>query len=266
MLRVTELSLIKSARPILSGVNLELKVAEKLAVVGANGAGKSSLLKCLAGLYDPNSGRVEIAGENLNKLSRLEVARRIAYLPQQFEVWSPLSVIDFMLMARYAHSPGFRAFSKTDLKLCEQALELCKMLSFRDKDLRSLSGGERQLVMIAGALAQQAQILLLDEPTTFLDLQNQHLVQQVLKDLFSTLQITVVAATHDLNSALLGYERILGLREGCVVYDGPAKDFLDNGTLIAVYGRDFIKVQHPQSGVKVVLPDDFGMSVRAGQN
>lgn len=265
MLRAVELSLIQNSQPILCEIGLQVSAGDKLAIVGANGAGKSSLLKCLAGLIKPSAGSVELRGRPLLDRTRREIAREIAYLPQQVEIWSSLTVKDFILMARYSFKGGFLGSAKSDLGVCQEALARCGMSAHWNRDLRELSGGEKQLVLIAGLLAQQANILLLDEPTTFLDLQNQHLVQAVLKELFATLKITVVCATHDLNSALLGYNRIVGLRMGRLVYDGPANKFLDNGTLISVYGRDFEKVKHPRSNSYVVLPDDFGVLPDADQ-
>ncbi len=260
MLNASQIVLSRSGKQILREINLEVKSGEQLAIVGPNGAGKSSLLKCLAGLLSPSAGEVSIDGQSLRKCSRLELAQKIAYLPQTFEVWLPLSVFEFVLMARYSQRSSRFAFGAKDFAACERALKLCRVWDLREKELRVISGGERQLTLIAGALAQQAKIFLLDEPTTFLDPINQQFVHAVLKELLQELDLTLIAATHDLNSALIAYGRIVGLREGRVVFDGAAKEFVKSQNLIAVYGKDFPKVKHPQIDMELILPDGLNLS------
>jgi iron complex transport system ATP-binding protein len=167
----------------------------------------------------------------------------------------PFTVKEFVMMGRYPHLSPFSSFRKHDREVVQDVLALTGSADFADRDMNTLSGGERQKVLIAGALAQEARILLLDEPTTFLDPRHQSEIHMLLQRLNRSHRITIVAVTHDINSAAQWSDRILALRNGSVHYLGSAEALMTNAVLAAVYDKTFLFVNHPQTGRPVVLPD-----------
>ena len=188
-------------RPVLRDVSFAVRAGTFLAVVGPNGAGKSTLINILAGLLQPWSGAVLLEGTNLRSSRVQDIARRIAVVRQEFIPVFGYSVMETVLMARTLHYGGLGFESKADRELVMQALELTATAEFASRSLDSLSAGERQRVFIARGLAQNTPILLLDEPTSFLDLKHQVKIYDLLKSVQLEKSTTIVAITHDLNLA-----------------------------------------------------------------
>ncbi len=188
-------------RPVLRDVSLEVQAGTFLAVVGPNGAGKSTLINILAGLLQPESGTVLLEGTNLRSSRVQDIARRVAVVRQEFIPVFGYSVMETVLMARTLHYGRLGFESKADRDLALQALELTETVEFAARSLDSLSAGERQRVFIARGLAQDTPILLLDEPTSFLDLKHQVKIYDLLKSVQREKSTTIVAITHDLNLA-----------------------------------------------------------------
>jgi iron complex transport system ATP-binding protein len=202
-------------RRILGSVDLEVRWGECLAVVGPNGAGKTTLLRLLTGLLAPSRGRLSWHDGDYSQLSRRDLARRIAYVPQSRPLRIPLSVEEMVLLGRYPFlSPLRLAPQQSDFAAVSRALRLAGVEDLRRRPLAELSGGERQAVYIAAALAQEADLMVLDEPTTHLDPSHQRDVANLLSRLNRQGGLSVVVATHDLNFASLLADRILALRGG----------------------------------------------------
>jgi len=196
-------------RPVLRDVSFEVQAGMFLAVVGPNGAGKSTLINILAGLLQPQSGAVLLEGVNVRSSRVQDIARRVAVVRQEFIPIFGFSVMETVLMARTPHFGRLGFETKADRELAMQALELTETVEFAARSLDSLSAGERQRVFIARGLAQNAPILLLDEPTSFLDLKHQVQIYDLLKSVQLEKSTTIVAITHDLNLAAQYCDRTL---------------------------------------------------------
>ena len=254
-LTVERLSAGFPERPVLHDVGFALAPGERVAVIGPNGAGKSTLVKCLAGLLRPDAGEILLDGRPLGTFTQRERARRIAYVPQPTDGGLPFRVRDFVLMGRYPHAIPLSGPSAADSAAVDRALALTGTECFADRVHRTLSGGERQKVMLAAALAQEADLLLLDEPTAFLDPGHQQEIDAILAAVHRDHGTTILSVTHDLNRAALSHRRILALRDGRIVADGPPAEVYTQETLAALYGPDrFIMVPHPTADVPMLLP------------
>jgi ABC-type cobalamin/Fe3+-siderophores transport system ATPase subunit len=209
-------------RRILGPVDLEVRRGECLIAVGPNGAGKTTLLRLLTGLLRPDAGEISWRGDPFRSLSRRELARRIAYVPQIRPARVPLTVEDVVLLGRYPHLSAFQVAPRpADFAAVEEALRLVGIEDLRERPVDELSGGERQAVFIAAALAQESELLVLDEPTIHLDARHQSDLAVLLLRLKAESGRTVVLATHDLNLASLLGDRLLAVSAGRVLEVGP---------------------------------------------
>jgi ABC-type cobalamin/Fe3+-siderophores transport system ATPase subunit len=219
---------------VLEGVTLAFEPAQLVAVVGPNGAGKSTLLGIMAGLRPGHTGRCEYRGVEPTRWPRRAFARKVSFIPQSLRVEFPFTAEQVVLMGRTPHCDGLFE-SPADLEAVERALAITDTLAFRHRDFRSLSGGERQRVILASAVAQQTETLLLDEPTTFLDLKHQVAIYRLLRDL-SRQGMLVVAVTHDLNLAAAFADRIVVIDGGRVAADATPAEVLVSETIRDVFG------------------------------
>ncbi|MEA2560911.1 MAG: cobalamin transport system ATP-binding protein [Acidobacteriota bacterium] len=227
-------------RPVLGPVDLDVLRGECLAVVGPNGAGKTTLLRCLTGLLRPTAGELRYEGRSFATLSRRELARRIAYVPQIRPASVPLSVEEVVLLGRYPHlSPFQLAPRKEDFAAVDAALVLVGIEDLRRRPVDELSGGERQAAFIAAALAQESELLVLDEPTIHLDARHQRDLAELLLRLKAEAGRTVVLATHDLNLASLLGDRLLAMSAGQVLACGMPSQILEPGLLEKLFRTRF---------------------------
>jgi ABC-type cobalamin/Fe3+-siderophores transport system ATPase subunit len=211
----------------------ELPPSGLITISGPNGAGKSTLLGIMAGLRRPYRGSCLFDGKEVRRWRRHEFARRVAFLPQTLNLQFPFTAEQVVFMGRTPYGGGWFE-SPQDHQAAESAMETTDTLAFRDRDFRSLSGGERQRVILASALAQEPQVLLLDEPTTFLDLKHQLSMYRLLAELGRAM--LVVAVTHDLNLALQFSHRILVLDQGRIAAQGAPGDVLNPELIGRVFG------------------------------
>jgi iron complex transport system ATP-binding protein len=212
--------------PVLEHVSFEVSAGEFVAVMGRNGAGKSTLLDIVAGLRMPTEGAVMLAGRALDELTAIERARMLAHLPQTLRSDLAMPAEALVLMGRYAHADRWLE-SNEDRQIAEEAMQRCGCLEFRRRTLATLSSGERQRVFLAACLAQRARVLLLDEPATFLDVDQQLQCFNVLRA-EADRGIACVAVTHDVNLALTFCTRLIVLAECGVARDLPAETALDD--------------------------------------
>jgi iron complex transport system ATP-binding protein len=240
---------------ILDNVSFTVREGEYLAIIGPNGAGKTTLLRCLDRIYTGGEGAIFLKRKKLEDYSRRALSTLVSYVPQADGRYFPFTVREFVMMGRYPHLSPFSSFKKQDLTVVREMLALTGSADFAERNLNTLSGGERQKVFIAAALAQEGRILLLDEPTTFLDPKHQSEINALLRRLNRKFGITIVAVTHDINSAAQWSDRVLALRNGRTHYLGSAEQVMSNRVLEGVYDKSFLFVKHPQTGLPVIVPD-----------
>jgi iron complex transport system ATP-binding protein len=230
--------------PVLRGVDLTVDAGERLALIGPNGAGKSTLLRVAAGLLPPQRGEVELVGRPLAGLDRMAVARRLAVVPQEPSLPFAATVEEIVGLGRLPHEDPFRGARPADRAAIAAAIERVGVGHLLGRDARELSLGERQLVLIALAVAQAAPILVLDEPTVHLDLRHQVSTMELLVDLNARDGTTIVAVLHDLSLAVHFFPRIVLLDGGLVAGDGPPATVLSPERIREVFGVDpgFVRV------------------------
>lgn len=235
MLNVENLSFhYRGGPPVLRDVSFSLEAGQFLAILGNNGAGKSTMLKCFNQILRVGGGHVWMDGEDLLTLSHREVARRVAFVSQTIPS-TQMTVHDVVMLGR---RPYMRwGFTEEDHRIVHQAMDRLHLSDMRGRFLNELSGGERQKVMLARALAQQPKVLLLDEPTSSLDIQNQYQVLDIVRDICRTSGIAAVMVIHELNLALRFCDRFLLLKDGQVYRSGD-RSILDRQALREVYGVD----------------------------
>lgn len=240
---LSELGMAYNGQPVLSGVTLDLKPPQFIAVVGPNGAGKSTLLGILAGLRQGYTGECRYAGRSVAQWPRRDFARQVSAVPQSLRLDFPFRAEEVVLMGRTPHAGGWFD-SAEDLRAVEEALRRTDAWEFRRRDFRTLSGGERQRIVLAAALAQQPRVLLLDEPTTFLDIEHQLATYRLLRDL-ARQGMLVVAVTHDLNLAAAYAGRVIALRQGRVLADGAPDEALAPERLAEVFHVRAQRLENP---------------------
>jgi iron complex transport system ATP-binding protein len=217
----------------LAEASFELAASGFLAIAGPNGAGKSTLLGIMAGLRHPYFGSCMYSGKEIRDWRRRDFARRVAFLPQMFKLEFPFTAEQVVLMGRTPYGGGWFE-SPDDFQFAESAMSITDTLAFRDRDFSSLSGGERQRVVLASALAQRPETLLLDEPTTFLDLKHQISMYRLLARLGRE-GMRIVSVTHDLNLALQFADRVLVLDRGRIAADGVPAEVLTPELIDSVF-------------------------------
>jgi iron complex transport system ATP-binding protein len=232
-------------RPALRDVDLHIGAGERVALVGPNGAGKSTLLRAAAGLLAPLVGTVELAGRDVTTLDRLAVARRLAVVPQVTTLPFATTVDEVIALGRLPHEHPIRGMRPADRAAVAAAIEQVGVGHLMGRDARELSLGERQLVLLAMAVAQDAPILVLDEPTVHLDLRHQVEVMELLGDLNRRLGTTILAVLHDLGLAAHFFPRLVVLDGGRIVGDGPPSEALAPDRVRDVFGVDPALVRLP---------------------
>jgi ABC-type cobalamin/Fe3+-siderophores transport system ATPase subunit len=225
-------------RTALRDIVLHVDGGERLALVGPNGAGKSTLLRALAGLVEPAAGRVELGGTDVGRLDRLAVARRLAVVPQLPALPFSMTVEQVVALGRLPHEHPIRGLRPADRAAVAESIDRVGVGHLLGRDARELSLGERQLVLLAMAVAQAAPVLVLDEPTVHLDLRHQVEVMELLVDLNERDGRTVIAVLHDIGLAAHFFPRIAVLDGGRLVADGPPGDALSPDRIRDVFGVD----------------------------
>lgn len=248
MLEVKNISINYHTCEVISDISFTLPENKIVAVLGANGAGKTTLLKSLNGALPITKGSILLDEKPLESFSRREIAQRISVVAQENETKFPVTVLEYVLSGRFAHGGVFGWESEDDLRIAENALEMCDLRDFEPRLMNELSGGERQRVVFARALATQARILLLDEPTANLDLSHQAILFRLVRERCQTCNSSAVIITHDLNLASEFADEILLLKRGKVVAKGEPKDVLTADNLREVFEVEVFLDGHPKSG------------------
>jgi len=256
IIQASGLKLRIGSTQLLDDAGLAISAGERLAIVGPNGAGKTTLIRCLLGLTHPDSGSILLNGYPLAQLKPAELARQISYVPQQLAERISFTAMEFISMSRYAYGGGggFKQVDSEGLKATQQAIELTGIEHLSHQALSTMSGGERQKVSIAAALAQQAPTLILDEPSAHLDPKQRDIIHCLLVKIAREQNITLIVITHDLNWASSDFDRVIGMKDGQTLIDAQADKFMQQETLMEIFDADWLLHPHPESGRPMVLP------------
>ncbi|MBN1304355.1 MAG: heme ABC transporter ATP-binding protein [Anaerolineales bacterium] len=241
--------------PVLQDVNLDVQPGEVVAVVGPNGAGKTTLVRVLSGVLKPAQGRVFIQRRDVTRLDHTSRARFLAVVPQAHNLPPDFTVYQTVLLGRTPYLGWLGHLSEGDHRLVWEALDYTHITDMADRLVGRLSGGEQQRVLLARALVQNTAVLLLDEPTTYLDLEHQSLTLNLIRVLASEMQKAVLMVIHDLNLAALYADRVVLLHNGQVVTAGRPGEVLTEANLAAVYNTSVRVIPHPDYGTPLILPD-----------
>ena len=233
--------------PVLRGVSFEARPGEVAGLIGPNGAGKSTLLRSLAGLIRPDSGAVLLGDTALKGLNAGERARRVAFMPQH-DAMHPFTALETVLMGRYAHLGRFELEGREDRQIAREAMTRTDTIQFEERQLDRLSGGERQRVILARALAQQAGVILLDEPSASLDLRHRLSMMETLRAEAANRNVAVVVALHDVSLAGRYCDRLTLLSDGVIAAEGQPSEVLTPGNLRTVFGVETTVQVDPATG------------------
>ena len=245
MIELEDVAVTYRGRRVLSGIDLAIGAGERVALIGPNGAGKSTLLRAVTGLVAPSEGSVRIAGEPLRTIDRASLARRLAVVPQQVVVPFAVRVEELVGLGRLPHEDPLRGARPADRTAVHDAIERVGISHLLGRDVRELSLGERQLALVALAVAQAAAVLILDEPTVHLDLRHQVATMELLVDLNERDGTTIVAVLHDLGLAGAFFPRLVLMDAGRIVADGSPAEVLSDSRIRAVFGVDPAMVRLP---------------------
>jgi len=253
-LSAEQLSVAYGRTPVVEALDFKVPDGALTALIGPNGSGKSTVLRSLAGLLSPSHGAVVLDGRSIARLPAKQMARRIGVLAQGPTAPEGVTVIDLVRQGRYPHRSIFGEWSQGDETACENALALTGMADLRDRRIDHLSGGQRQRAWIAMTLAQETDYLLLDEPTTFLDLAHQIEVMELVLDLVRNRGKTVVTVIHDLNQAARYADQVVLLKAGRIVVSGSPGKVMTAETIHEVFGVSSIVIADPVSHTPLCIP------------
>jgi iron complex transport system ATP-binding protein len=253
-LNAKDLTLAYDNRRVVEDLTVELPEGRVTVIVGANACGKSTLLRGLARLLKPAAGTVLLDGKDIHSLSTRAVAKTLGLLPQTPVAPDGIAVVDLVGRGRYPHQGWFRQWNTDDDAAVASAMRVTDTLELADRNVDELSGGQRQRVWIAMALAQQTDILLLDEPTTFLDVAHQVEVLDLITDLNRSAGTTVAIVLHDLNLAARYADHLIAMKGGRIVAEGPPSDVVTEETVAEVFGLESRVIPDPVSGTPMVVP------------
>lgn len=249
----TNLRIGYGGAPIVDGVDVRIPPGELTVIIGPNACGKSTLLRSLARLLKPETGSVLLDGTDIRTMPTKELARRLGLLPQTPIAPDGITVRDLVSRGRYPHQSLLRSWSVEDEDAVAAALAATEVADLADRRVDELSGGQRQRVWIAMALAQQTPVLLLDEPTTFLDIGHQNDVLELISG-FRDGERTIVAVLHDINQASRFATHLIAMKDGRIVAEGRPADIVSADLIAELFGLDARVITDPVYGCPVVLP------------
>ena len=244
-LRLDKVSLGYGKRTVLTDINLEVRVGEMLGIIGPNGSGKSTLIRGITRLLSPSSGQIFIDGQDIANMKHGDLARLVAVVPQNAVLPVLFTAIEMVLIGRTPHLGLFRYEGEKDLTIVRKAMEATQTIDFANRRIGELSGGEKQRLVIARALTQEPKIILLDEPTTHLDINFQIETLDLIRKLCQEQKLIVVTALHDLNLAVQYCDRLVVLSQGKIYSQGAPETVINAQTIKAVYGAEIHVYPHP---------------------
>lgn len=253
MLRIEDLNLSYGDKPVVQNLNLRVKKGQVVSIIGPNASGKSTILKSIAGIIKPVSGKIFIEEKDISKMDSKKLAQKVSILLQQNKTLDDMSIEELVYFGRYPHKKWFEGFEASDKKIIEEVMKLTNTFALRDKTLETLSGGERQRAWIAMALAQEPDILLFDEPTTYLDLAHQIEFLELVNRLNKETGVTVVLVLHDLNQAARYGNYLFAMKEGKIFAQGSPEEVLNSQNILSIYNIE-AKIFNA-AGYPVVIPE-----------
>ncbi|KWW13008.1 MULTISPECIES: ABC transporter ATP-binding protein [Peribacillus] len=256
ILRMENLETNYEKLTVFKNLNLEIKEGLVTTIIGPNGCGKSTLLKTIGRILKQKSGSVFLQGQDLHKIHTKEIAKQLSLLPQNPVAPAQLKVEELISYGRYPHRNNVNKLTKEDKETIEWAMDITKTVSFRNRQIANLSGGQRQKVWLAMALAQKTDILLLDEPTTYLDMAHQLEVLQIVEKLNKEQKITTVMVLHDINHASRFSHEIITMKEGEIIKIGPPSEIITPAILEEVFRIDARVMIDPANGAPVCFGYD----------
>jgi len=254
MISVSKVSFRYVDRWVLRNISFSVPRGEFLGVIGPNGSGKTTLLKSLNRTLAPQEGDVFIGGVNVRDIKRKELARVVSMVPQEAHMVFSFTVLELVLMGRAPYLKGFGFEGEKDYEIARRAMEMTDTVDFSSRELGALSGGEKQRVLIARSIAQEPDVMLLDEPTSFLDIKHQIEIYDMIKGLSSTNDLTIVSVSHDINLAAYYCDRILLLNRGRVHKTGSPEEVVTKENIEGVYGCQVIVDKNPLTDKPRVTP------------
>jgi len=240
IINCTDIGFSYNGTSILNGINLSIQPGNMLGILGANGAGKSTLLKILCGVLKPKNGKALFNDQELSKMDRREIAKGIAYIPQDPMFAFPFTVREVVLMGRAPYIGRFEFERETDNEIAQNALETVGISHLKDRLINEVSSGERQLASIARGLVQEPGIMILDEPATYLDVKHRTEVMNILRRLKENKGISIIAATHDIFSSLFYFDDIMILKDGKILAEGRTDQIINSEILSLAYGIEVV--------------------------
>ncbi|MFW5961940.1 MAG: ABC transporter ATP-binding protein [bacterium] len=240
MLESKNLNFSYPDQKVLKNINFQAEKGEFVSILGANGSGKTTFFQCMQGLFSPDAGKILLDGENIKKMTKKEIARKIAVVPQESKNIFDYQVLDMVLMGinpwlSFAEQPGTDAYQKA-----EEILKELEILELKNKNFNKISGGERQMVLIARAMMQKSSILFLDEPNSHLDFKNTHLILKIMRELSLKSKI-IITALHDPNLAYQYSDRVIILKEGKIIAAGSVEEVMTAENLSRAYDIEINK-------------------------
>ena len=254
-IEITNLSFRYERKEILRDINLQIRSGDYVALIGPNGVGKSTLLKCLNRIIRIPSASIRLFDKELKDYSQKELGKLVGYVPQYLEQLFSYTVFEFVLMARYPYFDTWRPASVHDEQKVNDILSLLQMSDFKERRINQISGGERQKVYIAAALAQEPKILLLDEPTAHLDPKYHSEIQRLISQVAKNLGLTVLHVTHDLNHIASWSQDVVAMKNGSVILHDAPPQILTAPNLESIFGTKFIFMTHPQTKKNIIIPE-----------
>ncbi len=247
IITVQGLTLGYGEKPIIENMDVSIPKGKITVIIGANGCGKSTLLKSIARIIKPDRGEIFIDGMNIKSVSSTEIAKKMAVLPQTPKAPLGLKVHELVAYGRFPHKKGFGTLNKEDFKIIDNSLRVSGMLEYRNRNLEDLSGGQRQRAWIAMSLCQDTEILVLDEPTTYLDLSHQLDVLALLSKLNHEQGRTIVMVLHELNNASRFADFMIGMKQGKIIAQGSPAQVITQENMKAIYGIDANIIIEPKT-------------------
>src|SRR5215813_2823366 len=254
LFQVRDLGFGYTSIPVLRGLSTDIAAGEFVAVIGPNGAGKSTLVKIMAGLLRGYRGSVDFSGKSLWQWNSRDLAKRVAFVPQETHMVFPFTAGEIVMMGRLPHRAGPVFDSPRDIDLTREAMALTDTASIASKVFNQLSGGERQRVVLASALAQNPDVLLLDEPTVYLDLKHQLQFYDILERLNAERGMTIISVTHDVNLAARYARRMIAIRSGVFVADGTPSEVLTPQHLYEIFEVTAAVLKRPDGRGSYIIP------------
>lgn len=247
-LNLQGLSFAYGNRPVLDDISLSVRPGEICGLLGPNGSGKSTLFRCCMGFLHPQKGQIHVHGVSIAHMPPADLASRVAYVPQEHRQPFPFTVREMVLMGRTPHMKGWFRLDKKDMLAAENAMDRIGIRQLADQPCNQLSGGQRQLVLIARALAQQTPLILLDEPTSALDFSNQLAVWNILREVAAQ-GAAILVCCHDPNHILWYCDKAAVIHQGRLAAYGPASDVISEGLLQCLYGPQCIRITSGRTGM-----------------